>query len=209
MMCMHCDSVPQTHQERSRKVHPLWSSSSCRPALVLLTSTGMSRDGYQGRISVNERHVTLSTGTGSDEGSYTVRDAEGVIQSKICLNVRGESTNEDLYLFFSHAWPVLNGRHLPSGYCCFLSSYSAPVVCHNGFLKTLTLMGSSRLMHFRWSMVPVNSAVLYLSYVLPPPLSVSQSTKTLWPCHTVTDWRSTWYSTAPWSVSTTPRTMIA
>ncbi|XP_074509339.1 uncharacterized protein LOC141778786 [Sebastes fasciatus] len=64
------------------------ANQTLRPALVLLTSTGMSRDGYQGRISVNERHVTLSTGTGSDEGSYTVRDAEGVIQSKICLNVR-------------------------------------------------------------------------------------------------------------------------
>nr|XP_033496713.1 probable serine/threonine-protein kinase irlD [Epinephelus lanceolatus] len=59
-----------------------------RPALVLLTSTEMSRDGYQGRISVNDRYVTLSAVTGADEGSYTVRDARGDIQRKVCLNVR-------------------------------------------------------------------------------------------------------------------------
>lgn len=70
-------------------------SAPYRPALVLLTSTGMSREGYEGRISANERHVKLSAVTGADEGSYTVRDAEGVIQRKFCLNVRGESTNED------------------------------------------------------------------------------------------------------------------
>lgn len=75
---------------------------SCRPALVLLTSTGMAREGYQGRISVNERHVILSTVTGADEGSYTVRDAEGDIKRKVCLNVRGESTNNDRsYIFAS------------------------------------------------------------------------------------------------------------
>ncbi|XP_068426085.1 uncharacterized protein si:dkeyp-77h1.4 isoform X2 [Clinocottus analis] len=64
------------------------ANQTSRPALVLLTSTGMSRDGYQGRISVNERHVTLRAVTGADEGSYTVRDAEGNIQRKECLNVR-------------------------------------------------------------------------------------------------------------------------
>uniref|UniRef100_A0A3B4ULA1 Si:dkeyp-77h1.4 n=1 Tax=Seriola dumerili TaxID=41447 RepID=A0A3B4ULA1_SERDU len=46
------------------------------------------KKGYLGRISVNERHVTLSAVTGADEGSYTVRDAEGVIQRKECLNVK-------------------------------------------------------------------------------------------------------------------------
>ncbi|XP_071326092.1 uncharacterized protein [Trachinotus anak] len=64
------------------------ANQTSRPALVLLTSTGLSREGYQGRISVNERHVTLSAVTGADEGSYTVRDAEGVIQRKVCLNVK-------------------------------------------------------------------------------------------------------------------------
>ncbi|XP_039973446.1 uncharacterized protein si:dkeyp-77h1.4 isoform X2 [Xiphias gladius] len=64
------------------------ANQTSRPALVLLTRTGLSREGYQGRISVNERQVTLSAVTGADEGSYTVRDAEGVIQKKVCLNVK-------------------------------------------------------------------------------------------------------------------------
>ncbi|XP_034730075.1 cadherin-related family member 5 [Etheostoma cragini] len=64
------------------------ANQTYRPALVLLTSTGLSRDGYQGRISTNERQVTLSAVTGADEGSYTVRNAEGDIQRKVCLNVK-------------------------------------------------------------------------------------------------------------------------
>ncbi|XP_035528494.1 cadherin-related family member 5 [Morone saxatilis] len=64
------------------------ANQTSRPALVLLTSTGITREGYQGRISVNERRVTLSAVTGADEGSYTVRDGEGDIQRKVCLNVR-------------------------------------------------------------------------------------------------------------------------
>lgn len=50
----------------------------------------MSLEGYQGRISFNERYVTLKTVTAADEGSYTVMDADGNIQRKTCLNVRGE-----------------------------------------------------------------------------------------------------------------------
>ncbi|XP_067457198.1 uncharacterized protein si:dkeyp-77h1.4 isoform X1 [Thunnus thynnus] len=64
------------------------ANQTSRPALVLLTSTGISREGYEGRISVNERHITLSTVTGADEGSYTVRNAELEIKRKVCLNVR-------------------------------------------------------------------------------------------------------------------------
>lgn len=97
-----------------------------RPALVLLTRSGTSRGGYEGRISVAKHHVTLDTVTGADEGSYTVRDDSGVIQRKVCLNVKGESTNDNRYFLFSHAWPVLNDQYLPSGCCCFLSSYYAP-----------------------------------------------------------------------------------
>ncbi|XP_067093456.1 histone-lysine N-methyltransferase 2D [Osmerus mordax] len=59
-----------------------------RPALVLFTQTGVARDGYQGRISVNDRRVTLNVATGSDEGSYTVREADGKIKKKVCLNVK-------------------------------------------------------------------------------------------------------------------------
>ncbi|XP_068998523.1 uncharacterized protein [Embiotoca jacksoni] len=59
-----------------------------KPALVLLTTTGLSAEPYQGRISVSDRYVTLSTVTGADEGSYTVWDSRGVIQRKVCLNVK-------------------------------------------------------------------------------------------------------------------------
>ncbi|CAL8359599.1 unnamed protein product [Arctogadus glacialis] len=64
------------------------ANQTSRPALVLMTSTGLSRDGYQGRIVVNERHVSLSSTTGADEGSYTIRDADGNIKRKVCLNVQ-------------------------------------------------------------------------------------------------------------------------
>ncbi|XP_071376035.1 uncharacterized protein [Centroberyx affinis] len=66
----------------------LEANLTSRPALVLLTSTGLSRGGYQGRISINDRHVTLRAVTGADMGSYTVRDAEGKIERKVCLNVK-------------------------------------------------------------------------------------------------------------------------
>uniref|UniRef100_A0A3Q3DY65 Si:dkeyp-77h1.4 n=1 Tax=Hippocampus comes TaxID=109280 RepID=A0A3Q3DY65_HIPCM len=58
-----------------------------RPALVLLTSTGKPREGYQGRISVSDHHVVLRSTTGADDGSYTVRDALGAVRIKICLQV--------------------------------------------------------------------------------------------------------------------------
>lgn len=59
----------------------------------------MSREGYHGRIGVTERHVTLKAVTGADEGSYTIRDDKGDIRKKECLNVKGESADEDRYLF--------------------------------------------------------------------------------------------------------------
>lgn len=62
---------------------------------MLLTRVGTLREGYQGRISVSEKHVVLKTVTGADEGSYTIRDAEGNIRMKLCLNVRGERKNDD------------------------------------------------------------------------------------------------------------------
>ncbi|XP_026226319.1 uncharacterized protein si:dkeyp-77h1.4 [Anabas testudineus] len=64
------------------------ANQTYRPALVLLTRSGTSREGYEGRISVTERYVTLSAVMGADEGSYTVRDDSGVIRRKVCLNVK-------------------------------------------------------------------------------------------------------------------------
>ncbi|XP_076592526.1 uncharacterized protein LOC143324162 [Chaetodon auriga] len=76
---------PITLEYRPSAVEANQTSS---PALVLLTVTGMTREGYRDRISVSERQVTLSAVTGADEGSYTVRDASGEIQRKVCLNVK-------------------------------------------------------------------------------------------------------------------------
>ncbi|XP_055781946.1 uncharacterized protein LOC129857568 [Salvelinus fontinalis] len=59
-----------------------------RPPLLLMTREGLSRDGYQGRLSVNERRVTLNAVTGADEGSYTVSDTNLKIMRKVCLNVK-------------------------------------------------------------------------------------------------------------------------
>ncbi|KAJ3597323.1 hypothetical protein NHX12_000851 [Muraenolepis orangiensis] len=72
------------------------ANMTSRPALVLMTSAGLSRDGYHGRITVSERHVSLSTATGADEGSYTIRDAEGNIKKKVCLNVQEHYYFEEL-----------------------------------------------------------------------------------------------------------------
>ncbi|XP_012994736.2 uncharacterized protein si:dkeyp-77h1.4 [Esox lucius] len=58
-----------------------------RPALVLLTQGGLSRAGYQGRLSATEHRVTLNAVTGADEGSYTVKDVNKEIKRKVCLNV--------------------------------------------------------------------------------------------------------------------------
>lgn len=79
------ETPPITLEYRPSAVEANQTSS---PALVLLTITGMTREGYWDRISVNERQVTLSAVTGADEGSYTVRDAKGEIQRKVCLNVK-------------------------------------------------------------------------------------------------------------------------
>lgn len=59
-----------------------------KPGLVLLTAAKTTREGYQDRIVVNEKHITLRAVTGADEGSYTIRDAKGEIHLKMCLNVR-------------------------------------------------------------------------------------------------------------------------
>lgn len=67
------------------------SLTSCRPALVVLATTGTPIETYRGRISTDDRYVTLSDVTGADEGSYTVRDAQGDIKKKVCLNVKGKS----------------------------------------------------------------------------------------------------------------------
>ncbi|KAK2844776.1 hypothetical protein Q5P01_011435 [Channa striata] len=86
-------NLPITLEYRSSAVE---ANQTSRPGQVLLTRTGMSREGYEGRISTTEHHVTLSTVTGADQGSYTVRDKDGVIKTKGCLNVRDHQYFETL-----------------------------------------------------------------------------------------------------------------
>lgn len=100
------------------------------------------------RISISEKHVTLRAVTGADEGSYTVRDSAGDINRKMCLNVRGENTNKhNLTVCASHFWLTQFYWPIPSIRILYVS--------HNGFLKRQMLMGSCRLMHFRWSVGPL------------------------------------------------------
>ena len=45
---------------------------------------------YEGRLSVSEKRVTLHAVRMADEGSFTVRDREGKVRMRNCLNIRGE-----------------------------------------------------------------------------------------------------------------------
>ncbi|XP_034030337.1 uncharacterized protein si:dkeyp-77h1.4 [Thalassophryne amazonica] len=76
---------PITLEYRPSAVEANLTSS---PALVLFTSTNESREGYEGRFSIDSHHITLSAVTGEDKGSYTIRDTGGVIRKKVCLNVK-------------------------------------------------------------------------------------------------------------------------
>ncbi|MEQ2169316.1 hypothetical protein GOODEAATRI_023976 [Goodea atripinnis] len=45
---------------------------------ISLIVRGIAMKPLQGRISVSERSITVSAVTGADEGSYTIRDGEGL-----------------------------------------------------------------------------------------------------------------------------------
>ncbi|XP_047454540.1 uncharacterized protein si:dkeyp-77h1.4 [Mugil cephalus] len=77
--------LPITLEYRPSAVEANQTSS---PALVIRTNTGTTTKPYRGRISVDDRYVTISDVTGADEGSYAVSDAKGDIKKKVCLNVK-------------------------------------------------------------------------------------------------------------------------
>ncbi|XP_061573924.1 uncharacterized protein si:dkeyp-77h1.4 [Cololabis saira] len=64
------------------------ANETASPATVVLPAAGTSPEPYRGRIHATEHLLTLSAVTGADEGSYTVMDDKGVIQKKVCLNVK-------------------------------------------------------------------------------------------------------------------------
>lgn len=64
------------------------ANHTAKPAVVLLTASKTTREGYQDRIIVSEKDITLRAVTGADEGSYAVLEAKGKILWKMCLNVK-------------------------------------------------------------------------------------------------------------------------
>ncbi|KAK7887024.1 hypothetical protein WMY93_026645 [Mugilogobius chulae] len=63
------------------------ANQTSKPALVLLAASGTPRDGYNDRIVIGEKTLTLRAVTGADEGSYTIRGPKGEVKTKMCLNV--------------------------------------------------------------------------------------------------------------------------
>lgn len=64
------------------------ANQTSKPALILMTASKTTRDGYQDRIIISEKHITLRAVTGADEGSYTILVGKGNVHWKMCLNVR-------------------------------------------------------------------------------------------------------------------------
>ncbi|XP_028280222.1 uncharacterized protein LOC114447898 [Parambassis ranga] len=82
-------NVPITLEYKPSAVE---ANQTSRPALVALTMTGTSAEPFRGRITVNDQYVTLNAVTGSDKGSYTIRDNVGDIKRKMCLDVKGHQS---------------------------------------------------------------------------------------------------------------------
>ncbi|KAK2830751.1 hypothetical protein Q5P01_018682 [Channa striata] len=58
------------------------------PAILLYNTSAVSAEEYVGRLGVSEKRVTLHSVRMTDEGSYTVKDREGKVKRRNCLNVR-------------------------------------------------------------------------------------------------------------------------
>lgn len=116
---------------------------------MVLTAAGTASKSYQGRIQVTPRSVILKAVTDADEGSYTVMDKEGVIQEKLCLNVKGEIADKD-------GWPE---SLIQDVVFILVFNFHLSVVITYKRLKTL--------MYFQ----SVNRVVVNLSNVFPSLLS--------------------------------------
>lgn len=58
--------------------------------MLLYNSSAVLAEEYVGRLSVSEKRVTLHSVRMTDEGSFTVKDRDGKVKRRNCLNVRGE-----------------------------------------------------------------------------------------------------------------------
>lgn len=68
--------------------------------MVLYDQTGVLAEEYMKRLSVSEKRVVLHSVRMTDEGSFTVKDSEGKVKIRTCLNVRGKWRSE-LYSILS------------------------------------------------------------------------------------------------------------
>ncbi|KAK2920777.1 uncharacterized protein [Channa argus] len=58
------------------------------PAILLYNTSAVLAEEYVGRLSVSEKRVTLHSVKMTDEGCFTVKDREGKVKRRNCLNVR-------------------------------------------------------------------------------------------------------------------------
>lgn len=60
------------------------------PPILLYNMSTVTAEEYVGRLSVTDKRVMLHSVRMTDEGSFTVRDRQGAVKGRSCLNVRGE-----------------------------------------------------------------------------------------------------------------------
>lgn len=90
---------------------------SCSVPAIVLNRVGKPSEGYLGRIAVSERYVTLKEVTGADEGSYTISDAVGKIDTKLCLNVVGQRMTPSVSMSFAvKSRPAFSKSHNVNGF---------------------------------------------------------------------------------------------
>ncbi|XP_056335057.1 uncharacterized protein LOC130246206 [Danio aesculapii] len=58
------------------------------PPVLLINQTGVKSEGYENRLTLGEKRVSLHEVTGADEGSYTIVDIDGKVRMRACLNVK-------------------------------------------------------------------------------------------------------------------------
>ncbi|KAL6489465.1 hypothetical protein MHYP_G00032060 [Metynnis hypsauchen] len=72
------------------------ANQTSQPALDLLKEGESFQAGYENRFSITEERLILHGVTGADEGSYTITDANGKVNKKICLNVKEHQNFADV-----------------------------------------------------------------------------------------------------------------
>ncbi|XP_035765203.1 uncharacterized protein LOC102780419 [Neolamprologus brichardi] len=87
------------------------------PPVVLYDQTGVLAEEYMKRLSVSEKRVVLHSVRMTDEGSFTVKDSEGKVKIRTCLNVRGKWRSE-LYSILSALIDHSVSKVLKHHSCC-------------------------------------------------------------------------------------------